>query len=135
MQCLRLDHLQQPLLKLYEFGKIFSKEADQLIETETLAIFLTGNKEAENWNSMNKTTDFFDAKLIVEKIIKQLGIMPSAIQTTPICTPLIEGLGFLLDAKMIATVGLVNDSICNYFDIKQAVYYIEMNWELLLINR
>lgn len=62
---------------LYEMGKVFvAKPGRQLpIERERVAFALTGSWNATSWNVSQQPLDFFDAKGIVESVVRELCIV------------------------------------------------------------
>ncbi|MFH1320186.1 MAG: phenylalanine--tRNA ligase subunit beta [Bacteroidota bacterium] len=70
-------------LKFYEFGRSYhlntelrssNNELDKYIENQHLALFLTGRKEAESWNTSDDFIDFYYLKGVVNNILNRLGI-------------------------------------------------------------
>src|SRR5690606_21256782 len=61
-------------IRLFEFGKIYSKSIENYIENERLAILISGNKNAENWTNPVQKTNFFTLKGIVYQILERLNI-------------------------------------------------------------
>jgi len=64
---------QHPNLKLYEFGKTYQKfkqedGSHKYVETQKLNIWLTGQKETENWAANKNKVSFYSLKGITETI-------------------------------------------------------------------
>ncbi|MEA1885759.1 MAG: phenylalanine--tRNA ligase subunit beta, partial [Bacteroidota bacterium] len=72
---------QNPNLRFYEFGTCYflksaphpDKTVDNYLEKLDLDLFITGNKNPENWNNPTGETDFYSIKSVIEIIIKKLG--------------------------------------------------------------
>src|SRR6185295_10627165 len=65
---------QQHDLKLFEFGKTYSKNDRQYGEVNHLSLYITGNKSSHRWNSPLVAVDFFYLKAYIESIFARLGI-------------------------------------------------------------
>jgi phenylalanyl-tRNA synthetase beta chain len=131
-------------LKLFEFGKTYKlnrtapSEADPLArydEQLELAIFLTGNKESENWNVEAKTVDFYDLKLYCEQILTKLRFDAKTIDWESFSDTLFEyGVHGKLHGKTFIRFGRLLAATTKQFDIKKPVYFAEIYWEKLLAN-
>ena len=127
-------------LKLYEFGKTYQKFNDgEYNETEFLSIFLTGSKEGDNWYNSNEKVNFYSAKGTLEQVLGRLGILKNY-NVRPVKNELFEdGLQYTIAKKKVADIGWIRKDILKKTDIKSDVYYIEINWnvvvELLKMNK
>ena len=127
-------------LKLYEFGKTYQKfNEGEYNETEFLSIFLTGSKEGDNWYNSNEKVNFYSAKGTLEQVLGRLGILKNY-NVKPVKNDLFEdGLQYTIAKKKVADIGWIRKDILKKTDIKNDVYYIEINWnvvlELLVMNK
>lgn len=124
-------------LKLYEFGKTYlavkSGEVAKYIETQHLSLFITGRKQAENWNAKNDLVNFYTIKGIVQAIFERSGI--DALKLTEYSGDLFSpGLSFTSNKKTLVEFGSVSKSILKSMDIKQEVFYADFNWDLISEN-
>ena len=119
---------KQTDLKLFEFGRTYFNHNGKFIEEDKLAIFITGNKSEENWNNKTVPVSFFDIKQIISTLMYKMNVMPAAIEKNiehelfDACTEITSG-----NIKY-GLFGLVKTSICSDFDIRQPVYFAELNW-------
>lgn len=120
---------KQENLKLFEFGKIFNMQEHVYSESEKLAIFITGSVTEENWNAKTKQADFFDIKKIVESMLNRFQIHEP--NMTEMKHELIQGVELKDAEKSLGFFGLVHNLICKDFDIKQQVFYAELDWHNL----
>ncbi|OFY85256.1 MAG: phenylalanine--tRNA ligase subunit beta [Bacteroidetes bacterium RIFCSPLOWO2_12_FULL_35_15] len=122
-------------LKIYEFGKTYlaikGGEAAKYIETRHLSLFITGQKNDENWNKKNDTVNFYTLKGIVEAILERLGIKDVKINETN-SDIFSQGLIFNLNKKSVIEFGTVSRSVLKLMDIKQEVFYADFNWDLII---
>jgi len=127
---------RQKDLKLFEFGKIYSKITKEgnkniYLEREQLSMFFTGSKASETWQEKSGKVNFFDLSAIVVKIFSFLNV--NKINQTEISTDIFDyGLAITFQKKEIARFGLLNKNITKAFDIKQEVFYAEIEWERLM---
>ncbi len=118
-------------LKLFEFGKTYHGYNDKREEYKHLSVFITGNQNAENWNSANRKSDFFYLKGYITSILERLGI--SRFNETPIDNDLFsEGLSFGLGKMKLVDLGLIKKPILKHFDISQEVLFANFNWDAIL---
>ena len=118
-------------LKLFEFGKTYHGYNDKREEFKHLSVFITGNKNLENWHSATGKSDFFLMKGTIVSILDRLGI--SRFNETPIANDLFsEGLTLSLGKNKLVDFGLVKKPVLKHFDIAQEVIYADFNWDTVL---
>jgi phenylalanyl-tRNA synthetase beta chain len=118
-------------LKLFEFGKSYHNFEIGYEEQKHLALFLSGNRNAENWTNTQKPTDFFLFKGYVDAILSRLGI--AKIKTEPLKSDVFaEGLRMVAGEETLVEFGALKKSILKHFDIKQDVFYADFNWDVVL---
>lgn len=122
---------RQKDLKLYEFGKTYHKSGEKYIEKNRLAIFTTGNTQAESWMTASTPVNFYYLNAIISKIFNKLGI--TALNFEKAGNELLsQGITYKKGDKVIGQAGLVQDKIRKLMDIKQDVYYADLDVDLLL---
>ncbi len=112
-------------LKLFETGKVYSKNDDKYIESTILSLVLTGNQNAESWNTTSTKEDYFRLKGAIETLFNQLGIAPAAKDLNE-NTLVSKGIQYLLNTKNIAFIGTVKPAILKEFDISNEVFYAQI---------
>ena len=118
-------------LKLFEFGKTYHNYLAGYEEKKHMSLFLSGNRNQENWTSVQKTSDFFLFKGYVSGILSRLGI--EKIQNIPVTSDVFsEGIAIEIGNETIVELGVVKKSILKHFGIKQEVFYADFNWDLIL---
>ena len=122
---------KQADLKLFEFGRIYNCFNNDYIESKKLGIWLTGNYEEANWSTKSRNVSFVDCSAIVHKILGKCGItnFKSSSSKSEFYE---EALSTYLNDDMLLTSGLVCKKIIDYFSIKQPVFFVDVNWEMLL---
>lgn len=121
---------RQTDLKCFEFGTIYSKAETGYQENRRLAIFHSGNRSAESWIEPSKAFGFADIYSTVEKILEKLNVEPSAVSIVE-SAPFTYGLHLKSGEKEIGTIGLVDEKILKLAEVRQEVWFADLNWDLL----
>jgi len=129
-------------LKLYEFGNCYfydaAKRSDEnplaaYSEEYRLAIAVSGIAVPCSWNAKPEKASFFTLRAVAEKLLRRFGIDIYALGCESIACDLFdEALAFLLDNKELLRIGTVSGRIRRKFDVKQEVYFLEMNFDALV---
>ena len=128
-------------LCLYEFGNCYfydeSKRSEEnrlaaYSEEYRLSIAVTGVATPQSWDSKPVKASFFTLRAVAEKLLRRFGIDIYALKTEPLESDLFsEGLSMSLNGKELLQIGSVAVKIRRMTDVKQEVYYLEMNFEAL----
>jgi phenylalanyl-tRNA synthetase beta chain len=121
---------RQTDLKCFEFGTIYSKAETGYQENRRLAIFHSGNRSGESWIEPSKGFGFADIYSTVEKILEKLNVEPSAVSIVE-SAPFTYGLHLKSGEKEIGTIGLVDEKILKLAEVRQEVWFADLNWDLL----
>ncbi|RTY88597.1 phenylalanine--tRNA ligase subunit beta [Flavobacterium sp. RSP15] len=118
-------------LKLFEFGKSYHNYLAGYEEKKHLTLFLSGNRNQENWTNAQKPSDFFLFKGYVHGILSRLGIQKT--QNLPVTSDIFsEGIAIGCLKDTLVEFGVVKKSILKHFGIKQEVFFADFNWALIL---
>ena len=118
-------------VRLFEFGKVYNKFASGYHEERRLSLTLSGRRSPESWNTSSDTCTFADLRAAADAMCNALGIAGVQYnsgehaffaETIELCQGK-TSLGFL---------GNVHASLMKMFDVKQEVWYAELNWDALL---
>ena len=131
--------------KLYEYGRSYVKTdeaANQELpvtkrfnETEHVSIFMTGNMTPESWKMKPAEADFFYLKAYVMDILHRMRVNMGRVEMVPTQYKFFaEGLDIVQkdSKKLLGTIGRIGRETLKRMDIKQPVYYADLNWTLLL---
>ena len=139
--CLNINHKNGDL-KLYEFGNCyFYDEAKRTAENHLaayseeyrLAIAVTGIATPQSWNTKPEKASFFTLRAVAEKLLRRFGIDIYALKSEPTQSDLFaEGLTMSLNGKELLQIGVVSGKLRRLTDVKQEVYYLEMNFDALV---
>jgi len=118
-------------LKLFEFGKTYHSIKENYIEKKHLTITMSGNASTESWNLAQKPTDFFLFKGYITGVLSKLNI-DTKVKTVPVTQDIFaEGIGFSIGNEVIVEFGTIKKSVLKQFDIKQEVFYGDINWDAI----
>ncbi|MBL6962303.1 MAG: phenylalanine--tRNA ligase subunit beta [Bacteroidetes bacterium] len=119
-------------LKLFEWGRIyFHQKNGKYAEEEKLAIWLSGNISDDSWTDPNKKTNIYFLKSIVHNLILLSGVSAKMKEESIEDSSFHYLISLQLNGKELASFGLINTDIVKNYDIKDAVYYAELNAEYL----
>lgn len=131
-------------LLFYEFGNVYEQKPDvestaerplaPYSEKSHLALWLTGNIRPGNWARPDEKASFFDLKGAVANIFARLGINPNEIKFEKGSSSLYAASLIISSrsGKKLGEMGIVSKSQLKTFDIKQEVFYAELNWDALV---
>ena len=126
-------------LLFYEFGKTYAVTVTgKYAEKDHLALYITGKKNSKGWKHKGENADHFFLKGIIEKIMELLGLTVSSYLQDD--KDVINDLPYHMIARIkndaVATMGTVSNRILESFEIKQPVYYADLDWaKLMQLNK
>ncbi len=132
LQTVSYNHNRQKTdLKLFEFGKTYHKVDESYQENQHLALFVSGDRTQSSWAVAPKKSEFFYLKGIVENVFERLGVRD--LDTQPLGNAdYSEGISYTKNDTVLVSLGLVSRAALKQFDIKQEVFYADLNWDALL---
>ncbi len=122
---------KQADLKLYEFGRVYARQDDKYSENQRLAIFITGAKQATQWNQSAEDSSFYNLKAAVDAIIARLNVQGLA-QEAFESDNFAQAVQYKKAEKALVVFGTVSKKILKSMDIANDVYYADIDWDLLL---
>ncbi len=134
-------NFRNPDLKLYEFGNVYTYDASKsedgglapYNETARLSIGITGFDHEPSWNVKHARTNFFTLRAIAEKLLRRFGIDIYSLNTQTLDSDLFgEALTMKLGSKELMQIGVVSPQLREQFDLKNDVYFMEMNFGVLV---
>jgi phenylalanyl-tRNA synthetase beta chain len=135
---------RMPDLKFYEFGNVYkyinAQSASNDVtrkynERKKLSIYVTGNQQGESWYTPSGKTDYHFLKSLVSAMLRKAGIAFNKLVSSDIDKRVfLEGESFTLNTKPFLSIGQLNADILKQFDIKQDVFYAEVDWSVLLVE-
>lgn len=139
---LNVNH-RNPNLRMYEFGNVYTYSPERVpegglapySETYKLSVAITGQAAVQSWNTKAEPSNFFHLKAVVERLLRRLGLDIYAMETEYLSNDIYsEGLSVKLRGKPreLFNMGVVGDGIKRLFDLKQDVWFMEMDFGQLL---
>ena len=139
LECIQLNtNRKNSDLRLFEFGNCYffkgthykEDPAANYFEEEHLALFITGNRENQNWLTPESTTSFFLLKSFVENILTRLGFSLEQLKMNESGNEIFsEGLVYETGNKQkLVEFGVVSPKWAKPFDLENAVYYADFDW-------
>ncbi len=126
-------------LKMYEFGFAYQQNPAKnnpeyplakYNESKHLSVFITGNTLGENWYKDLQKSDFYSLKLFVLNIVKRLGINTNQLETkNDVSADFSFGQSIFANNNLLVEFGALSKKTLKDFDIKQAVFYADFNWD------
>lgn len=119
-------------LRLFEMGKTYHQYNGKYEEKSHLTLTMTGAKTVENWHTKTAKSDFYTLKMYVNLVLQRLGL--SGYQETLLESSSIfaYGLKYHRGNQVLVEFGKVKKQLIKAFDVKQAVFFADFQWENLL---
>lgn len=129
-------------LKMYEVGNCYAYSEEKASEENVLAkyeesyrigITVTGLATQLAWNTKAEASSFFTLRAAVERLLKRFGIDIYALQSESIDDDLYaDAIVFKQGPKELLRMGVVSPIVRKKFDIKQEVYFAEIDFDQLI---
>jgi len=117
-------------LRLFEFGKIYRKNGEKIVERHALSLLLSGNWSSHSWENSQPAAGWFHLKKAIENLLNRLGLSGWQWRN--------EGASFLSYGQQLyfqnrpaGRAGLVKEEIAKRKELRQAVFFAELDWEML----
>lgn len=134
---------RQPDLRFYEMGTTYKLNPMHIenedvtlryTENKRLAIYITGRLEPENWNTAQRKTDYYALKSEVISLLRKMGIAIDKLTITAEPEPLVfaSGESYAINGRTLILIGEVTPSLLRQFDIRQQVFYANLDWDMLI---
>lgn len=122
---------QQSDLRLYEFGRAYSKHDESFEEREVLSLTICGAMNPESWQIQSSKVSFFTLKSFVHKILELMNIQNFQTQEA-YRSHFDYGLNYHRGGKSIVQFGAVRKSMLTKYGIQQEVFFAAFDWKTLL---
>ena len=129
-------------LKMYEVGNCYAFAEEKASEENALAkyeetyrigITVTGLATQLSWNLKAEPSSFFTLRAMVEKLLKRFGIDIYALQCEGLESDLYaDAIVLKQGPKEVLRMGAVSPIVRKKFDIKQEVYFAEIDFDQLI---
>ncbi len=128
-------------LKFFEFGNCYQfmpsvsgqYKLEKYHEQNKLALFITGNKNEESWNSKIRKADYYTLKGILQLIFQSLGVSENELKiSTEVSKIYMEGTKYTYHEKDLLQIGSISKNTLAAFDIEQEVFFAEIQFDTLI---
>jgi phenylalanyl-tRNA synthetase beta chain len=120
-------------LRFFEFGKTYSTQGPgKYSEQEHVSLYITGQVQEDAWKGKGTASDIFYLKGVVARILQLTGISKATFASVTAENNLVNTLQVTINKDVIATLGQVTAQELKRFDIKQPVFYADLDFELML---
>lgn len=114
-------------LSFFEFGRTYTQQGvGAYTEVPQLAIWITGNMQAAQWNRSVQPADIFYLKGMVQNLLDYCGISKVAMSTEN------GTVNWKWKNQVLCSAIQVPATRLKEFDVKQEVYFAAVNWQLWL---
>lgn len=140
---LNINHRQTDL-KLYEAGNCYyynpseeqtseEKPLARYSESYRLCIGVTGNDSPTSWLGKASQSSYYTLRGMLEKVLRRFNIDIYSLKAEPSESDLFgEALRLMQGNKCLAEIGSVSRKLLKKFDIKQNVYIVEIDFDMLV---
>ena len=119
-------------LQFFEFGKTYrSSQPGVYEEQEHVSLYITGQTSIHSWKGKGTESDLYYSKGVLQHVFNLLG-WDTVSFASATHSKLDHCMAATVNGKTIATVGAVNNKTLAVFDIKQPVFFADINWSLVL---
>ncbi|MGA3012654.1 MAG: phenylalanine--tRNA ligase subunit beta [Bacteroidales bacterium] len=127
--------------KLFELGNCYflknekdhNSQLNKYDEQNHLSIFLTGRIQPENWNVLSRKADIYDLKGFIDNILLHCRLSVSNFQMVTNNSGIFsQGIDYMMDDVKFVTLGSLSQSILKNMDLRQEVFYADLNWTIIL---
>ncbi|AEW01824.1 phenylalanine--tRNA ligase subunit beta [Niastella koreensis] len=120
-------------LRFFEFGKTYSTQGPgKYSEQEHVSLYITGQVADDAWKGKGTASDIFYLKGVVARILQLTGISKASFVPVTAENNLANTLQVTINKDVIATLGQVTAQELKRFDIRQPVFYADLDFELML---
>ena len=120
-------------LKFFEFGKTYkTDDIGKYAEQDHLCLYVTGNITNSHWKHKAVSSDIYYIKGIAEALVQSFNIKADTSITQENSNEMDMAISLKSNNYNVARFGKVSDAITSQFDIKQPVYFIDFNWNMIV---
>ncbi|MGM9507286.1 phenylalanine--tRNA ligase subunit beta [Larkinella sp. GY13] len=128
---------RQKDLKIFEFGKTYSRDGERFLERPRLGIWMAGRLQPESWLTGNQHSgetalNYHDLAGVVQKVLTSFRV--KATDNQPADPAIFQyGLTLLVNKKPLVSLGLVKAGLTRRVELKNTpVFYADFDWQYLL---
>ena len=129
-------------LRLFEMGNCYRVHPEveaaenplaRYSESYRIAIAVTGQDATPSWNVKAAKSSFYTLRSTVEKLLRRFGIDIYTLRSESSKSDLYsDAIAYTQGPKTVVEMGIVSPAVLAKFDIKQAVYFAEIDFDLIV---
>lgn len=123
---------QNPDLKLFEFGKTYKKMGDSYVENKRLILLMTGELEAEQWNSSKEKASYYAMKGMLQALLSRLGLQSFLAEKALSTSLLQDGESLFILKDKLGEIGWISKEMKKHFGIKNDVFVADLDWDVVI---
>lgn len=121
---------KQKDLKFFEFGKVYFRKNGHYHEKEKIALYVTGDVEAENWQRKVQPVGYYDLAQHIHNIMVKTGI--NALNQETCNDPMFDyAARITVGGHELGKAGKVKSALLKDFGIRQEIFFAELDTSLL----
>lgn len=117
-------------LKVYEYGKTYHRTAKGHDEQEWIALAVTGSQHAPHWQAKPGKNSLFTLTREAERMLELFALKGTVAEIES--DDLAYGLSLSVNKVQIARWGKVSGDLTRRHDLRNEVFYMEINWLALV---
>jgi len=124
---------QQPRLKLFETGHVFSS-AGEWTESERIGLAIAGDAHPESWLENRREFDFYDLKGEVEQLAGCAGHAPGAVRAVAHGVDWLhpgQSCALSLNGRELGFAGQLHPGVAAELDLDEAIFVAELDLNIL----
>lgn len=119
-------------LRFFEFGKTYrTTGVGEYREANHLCLYATGQLSGDGWKGKGPAVDLYYLKGMVQALASAMNVKGVSLQNGE-SSELESSLELVIGKKKLGELGLIKKSLSGKFDVKQPVFYADLDWDTLL---
>jgi phenylalanyl-tRNA synthetase beta chain len=119
-------------LKFFDYGKTYKTSGPgKFHETEHLCLYITGNVNETGWRIKTIKADLYFLKGVIVSLLKLLGLQADNFENFT-SKKLRSAFEMRINGSGVLQFGEVDQSVLNRFDIRQPVFFADIDWNTAL---
>ena len=118
-------------IQFFEFGNTYHKTSEGYSQQRHLTLLLSGKTREQNWISKAEKFTFFHLKTDVLNLLNRFmgGYVTTSFENESVFE---FGLKIIVEGQLAGTIGKLKSNICQQQDVKQEVFFADINWSVVL---
>lgn len=123
---------QQKDLKIFEFGKVYTRQGSAMSESHELLLMATGRRHPQHWMVDDQKIALYDLKSISYALLQRLEIIGLTEKPLTRSALYSESIGIFSEDTLIAQIGIVDSKCAKVCGVSQEVIGATIHWNYLI---